>query len=683
MKVLILTCSTGGGHNTAAAAIGAYFEKMGVENDIVNALDFLPKMRAELISRGHELAYKYAPKLYGVGYRKEEKRPQTRFFEQNAKGAEDLCRLLFSGSYDAVISVHIFAAMMMTELRVNREIMIPSFFVATDYTCSPGVAELDADVFFIPHEKLRNEFVQQGVLANKIVASGIPVKEEFYSKTDKKTARRALGMSEEGRVLMLCCGSMGCGPIRSIALRISELLGDDDSLIIVCGSNRQLVKDLEFLTGDDIRIKICGFTDKMSIYMDAADLIITKAGGLSTTEAVAKRLPILYIDAVPGCESRNIEFMTQNAYALEAETASGVADLVGTCMSGAVDMMEMVRRRESEFPFEAAKTIYERVLEEYKRFDEARSTVKEQVQEAPSKLLPPLDKKMMLIVNPVAGKGEMVRQLAEVTGIFMDAGYRVSYFPTRDRGDACDYVKAYGAGFDMICCSGGDGTLNEVVSGMIDAGLDISIGYMPSGSTNDFADFHKISNDIITAAGNIVGGSEHRVDVGRLGGKYFINAADFGAFTWLPYTTPQRLKNKLGFYAYILDGIRDISKLQSEHLRLKINGQTIEGEYIFGTAASSSSLAGTMDLFGETVVADDGLFEVLLLRRPTSPAELQATIAALSTQNLNNELCFFCRTDKIELECMKKLNWALDGEKCVGDIHHTIEMLPRRIRIVY
>lgn len=683
MKVLILTCSTGGGHNTAAAAIGAYFEKMGVENDIVNALDFLPKMRAELISRGHELAYKYAPKLYGVGYRKEEKRPQTRLFEQNAKGAEDLCRLLFSGSYDAVISVHIFAAMMMTELRQNREIMIPSFFVATDYTCSPGVAELDADLFFIPHEKLRNEFVQQGVLANKIVASGIPVKEEFYSKTDKKTARRALGMSEEGRVLMLCCGSMGCGPIRSIALRISELLGDDDSLIIVCGSNRQLVKDLEFLTGDDIRIKICGFTDKMSIYMDAADLIITKAGGLSTTEAVAKRLPILYIDAVPGCESRNIEFMTQNAYALEAETASGVADLVGTCMSGAVDMMEMVRRRESEFPFEAAKTIYERVLEEYKRFDEKRSTVKEQVQEAPSKLLPPLNKQMMLIVNPVAGKGEMVRQLAEVTGIFMDAGYRISYFPTRDRGDACDYVKAYGAGFDMICCSGGDGTLNEVVSGMIDAGLDIPIGYMPSGSTNDFADFHKISNDIIMAAGNIVGGSEHRVDVGRLGGKYFINAADFGAFTWLPYTTPQRLKNKLGFYAYILDGIRDISKLQSEHLRLKINGQTIEGEYIFGIAASSSSLAGTMDLFGETVVADDGLFEVLLLRRPTSPAELQATIAALSTQNLNNELCFFCRTDKIELECMKKLNWALDGEKCVGDIHHTIEMLPRRIRIVY
>ena len=116
-----------------------------------------------------------------------------------------------------------------------------------------------------------------------------------------------------------------------------------------------------------------------------------------------------------------------------------------------------------------------------------------------------------------------------------------------------------------------------------------------------------------------------------------------------------------------LDGIRDLSKLQSEHLRIRINGQTVEGEYIFGIVASSSSLAGAMDFFGQKVVADDGLFEVLLLRRPTSPAELQSTIAALSSQELNNELITFCRTDKIELECMKKLNWALDGEKCRED----------------
>mgnify|MGYP000428864204 FL=1 len=683
MKVLILSCNTGGGHNSAASAICAYFEKMNCECDIVNALDFLPKAKAEFISKGHVLAYKYAPKLYGAGYRMSEMLPQKGLYEQNAKGADELCKKLFSGGYDIVISVHIFAAMMMTELRISREIDIPSFFVATDYTCSPGVSEIDADCYFIPHEKLRDEFVSQGVRADRIVASGIPVREEFLSRTDKAAARRTLGLTEDGRVLLMCCGSMGCGPIRSIAYKIGEVLGENDDLVIICGSNKQLEKDLQFLTGDDIRIKICGFTDKMSLYMDAADLIITKAGGLSTTEAVMKRLPILYIDAVPGVESRNIEFMTGNSYALEAGTSSGMVNLVDTCLSGAVDPMEMVRNREKDFPFNAAKTIYETVCARFERFDRSRSDSKAEPAKVPARSMPEMQKRMMLIVNPVAGKGEMMRNIAEVTGIFMDAGYTVSLFPTKGRSDATEFVKAYAKDFDMVCCSGGDGTMNEVAAGLIEAGLDIPVGYMPSGSTNDFAEFHGISTDVVKAAKRIVSGKEHRVDVGRLGAKYFINAADFGAFTWLPYTTPQRLKNKLGFYAYVLDGIRDLAKLQSEHLRITMNGETKEGEYIFGIVASSSELAGALDFFGQKVVADDGLFEVLLIRLPTSTAELQATINALGSQNLNNELISFCRTDRIEIECMKKLTWALDGEKCVGGSRHTLEMLTRRIRIVY
>lgn len=683
MKVLILSCNTGGGHNSAAAAIKDCFEKNGSQCDIVNALDFLPKAKAEFISKGHVLAYKYAPKLYGAGYRMSEMLPQKGLYEQNAKGADELCKKLFSGGYDIVISVHIFAAMMMTELRISREIDIPSFFVATDYTCSPGVSEIDADCYFIPHEKLRDEFVSQGIRADRIVASGIPVREEFLSRTDKAAARRTLGLTEDGRVLLMCCGSMGCGPIRSIAYKIGEVLGENDDLVIICGSNKQLEKDLQFLTGDDIRIKICGFTDKMSLYMDAADLIITKAGGLSTTEAVMKRLPILYIDAVPGVESRNIEFMTGNSYALEADTSSGMVNLVDTCLSGAVDPMEMVRNRERDFPFTAAKTIYETVCARFERFDRTRSDSKAEPAKAPARSVPEMQKRMMLIVNPVAGKGEMMRNIAEVTGIFMDAGYTVSLFPTKGRSDATEFVKAYAKDFDMVCCSGGDGTMNEVAVGMIEAGLNLPIGYMPSGSTNDFAEFHGISSDIKKAAKNIVGGSEHLVDVGKLGDKYFINAADFGAFTWLPYTTPQRLKNKLGFYAYVLDGIKDLNKLQSEHLRVTINGVTEENEFIFGIVASSSGLAGALDYFGQKVVADDGLFEVLLIRRPTSPMELQATINALGSQSLNNDLISFCRTDKVEIECLKKLTWALDGEKCVAGSRHELESLRRRIKIVF
>ena len=585
--------------------------------------------------------------------------------------------------YDAVVCTHVFSAMMMTELKKRRKINIRSYFVATDYTCSPGVNQTAMDAYFIPHKKLIKEFADNGLPMSRIIPSGIPVRRDFYNKTEPQKAKRTLSLPQDKRVALLMCGSMGCGPIRSIALRLGEIMDENDSLVIVCGSNRQLEKDLQFLTGDDIRIKICGFTDKMSLYMDAADLIITKAGGLSTTEAAVKGLPMIFIDAVPGCESRNIEFMTGNAYALEADTASGMAHLVETCLSGAVDPMEMVRRREDDFPFEAAKTIYDTVCDEYRRFDASRSDNKAKPEEKPSRLMPSEEKSMMLIINPVAGKGEMMRSLAEVTGTFMDAGYRVSFYPTRGRGDAAEYVKAYGKDFDMICCSGGDGTLNETISGMCDAGIDIPIGYMPAGSTNDFAEFHGISCDVTKTAKKIVSGREHRIDVGRLGGKYFINAADFGAFTWLPYTTPQRLKNKMGFYAYVLDGIKDLAKLQSEHLRITINGQTQEGEFIFGVVASSSALAGALDFFGQKVVADDGLFEVLLIRRPNSPAELQSTIAALREQNLNNELISFCRTDRVEIECLKKLAWALDGEKCVGASRHAIEMLPRRVRIVY
>ena len=678
-----MSANTGGGHNSTASAICEYFEKQGSECDVVNALDFLPKTMSEIISRGHVMAYKYAPKLYGAGYRISEMLPQNLMYEQNAKGANELCRKLLSGGYDVVISVHVFAAMMMTELRTNREINIPCFFVATDYTCSPGVSEIDADLFFIPHEKLCEEFISQGVPAGKIVASGIPVRREFREKNDKRAARRALELNEDGRALLLACGSMGCGPIRSLAVRIAEKLDKDDSLVIICGNNHQLERDLQLVANKDSRIKICGFTDKMSLYMDAADMIITKAGGLSTTEAVAKRLPIIYIDAVPGVESRNIEFMTKNAFALEAETASGVSNLVETCLSGAVDPTEMVRKREDDFPFDAVETIYGSVSEVYKRFDAERSSLDQPPAEEKKEELPALTKQLMLIVNPVAGKGEMMRHVAEVTDIFMNAGYRVSFYPTRKRGEATEFVKAYGKDFDLICCSGGDGTINETISGVIEAGLDVPIGYMPSGSTNDFAEFHGISTNVVRTAKKIVSGEEHPIDVGRLGDKYFINAADFGAFTWLPYTTPQRLKNKLGFYAYVLDGIKDLAKLQSEHLKITINGETHEGDYIFGVVSSSSALAGALDFFGQKVVADDGLFEALFIRAPESPTELQATINALRMQNLNNKLISFCRTDRIDIECDGSLTWALDGEKCIGGKEHSVEMLTRRVRIVF
>lgn len=681
MNILILSCSTGGGHNSAAAAIREYFEAKGHSCETVNALGFLPKATAEIISRGHELAYKYTPKLYGAGYRMGEKRPQTFLYEQNSKGAGELLKQLGEGGYDAVVCVHIFAAMMMTELRTSGSTHIPSFFVATDYTCSPGAGSIDADAYFIPHPYLVTEFASQGIARERIVSSGIPVRAEFCRKADKRESRRELGIPEDGRVVLVCCGSMGCGPMRSMALRLADELAPNDRLVIVCGSNKQLYRDLELLTAEDERIKLYGFTDKMSALMDAADLMITKAGGLSTTEAVAKKLPIVYIDAVPGCESRNIEFMTQWGYAVQAGTAAQISAICAACLSGALDPSAMVHRREPDFPTDAAKTVYETVektVREYETEKLSRSASAPAPLESKS-----LNKRMLLIINPVAGKRMMAKNLAEAIGIFMSGGYLVTVMTTAARGDATEYVKQFAAGYDMICCSGGDGTMNEVVTGLVEAGLDIPVGYMPSGSTNDFAEFHGISTDVLTAARGIVNGKPKSVDVGCLDGSCFINVADFGAFTWLPYTTPQKLKNTLGFYAYILDAVKDISKLQSEHLRIEVNGGIVEGDFLFGAVASSSSLAGTLELFGEPVSSDDGKFEVVLVRRPGSPAELENTISALRSSNLNSDLIFFTRTDKLEVNCESKLDWAVDGEKCVCRSRHSINMLPGRLKLVH
>lgn len=294
-----------------------------------------------------------------------------------------------------------------------------------------------------------------------------------------------------------------------------------------------------------------------------------------------------------------------------------------------------------------------------------------------------LNKKLMLIINPVAGKRAMAKALAEVTEIFTLAGYMVSVFPTTKKGDATEYVKSYGSEFDLICCSGGDGTMNETVTGIIEAGLDIPIGYMPSGSTNDFAEFHGLSTNVAEAAENIVKGKVKTIDVGELNGRYFINSAEFGAFTWLPYTTPQNRKNFLGFYAYILEGIRDLSKLQSQKITFTINGKTYEGDYAFGAVASSSFIADrALELFREPVVANDGLFEVLLIKKPASPLELEGTVNALRNSNLNTNLITFCRSSEIKVSVDGALDWTFDGELRIGKNEHSIKMLPERIKLV-
>ena len=266
----------------------------------------------------------------------EEKRPSPLLYENSIRGIGPLYEALVDLGADAAICVHVFPAMMMTELRCGYGLRMPTWFVATDFTCSPGVGELQLDGICIPHPALTPEFLAAGLPAQRIFPTGIPIRRQFCQTPDRDAARRQLELEGCRHVFTLACGSMGAGPLRSTAACIAGLLGPEDRLVAVCGSNQRMHRQMIDDFVDNPRVRVLGFTEQMCAYMQASDLLISKAGGLTTAEAVASRTPLLYLNAVPGCESRNIDFMTSRGYALAVESDEELKPLLSGVISGAI-----------------------------------------------------------------------------------------------------------------------------------------------------------------------------------------------------------------------------------------------------------------------------------------------------------------------------------------------------------
>ncbi len=364
MKIAILSCNTGGGHNTAAAAVSEVLQQRGHSCFVCNALEFMPKTAAQVISKGHNFVYRHTPKLFGIGYRFEEKYQPSLFTDQSIKAALPLYEELQRQKVDAVLCVHLFPATMMTELRRNHGVTLPTWFVSTDFTCYPGVSDLDVDGICMPHEELRKDFTAAGIPSHLLHATGIPVREIFSQPMSRETARQQLGIEGKNRVLVLACGSMGAGPVREVAHTIAGLLRKDDLLVTICGNNERLKQqmDADFWHIPE-QVQVVGFTKEMNLYMHAADLLITKAGGLTTSEALAAQVPILYLDAVPGCETYNLDFMVNHGCALMSHDEKDIAPILMGILSGAIDPQTMVQRRTS-FPVHSAKNVCDLVCKE-------------------------------------------------------------------------------------------------------------------------------------------------------------------------------------------------------------------------------------------------------------------------------------------------------------------------------
>lgn len=329
-KVLLLSCSTGNGHNASAKAIKEYFSLQGIDCEIRDALDFISERFAKFISWGHSFVYRYLPGLFRWGYQYSEN--HSSIFEDGSKvykliisGTEKLQHYILEKEYDTVICTHLLAAIMLTHIQENSPLPIQTAFVSTDYTCYPGMNACRLDKIFIANEEHIDSFCKWEIPQNQIVASGIPIRLSFFQRSEKNNAKRQLKINEENAHLLVMSGSMGCGPIKKIVRYVAKELPLQAEISVICGTNKRLYRSLNRRYRKNNKIHIVGYTDKISLYMDATDLYLTKPGGISVTEAAAKNLPMIFVNAVAGCEQYNMDFFLNMGTAVTADTPREIA----------------------------------------------------------------------------------------------------------------------------------------------------------------------------------------------------------------------------------------------------------------------------------------------------------------------------------------------------------------------
>lgn len=276
-------------------------------------------------------------------------------------------------------------------------------------------------------------------------------------------------------------------------------------------------------------------------------------------------------------------------------------------------------------------------------------------------------KKLLFVYNPRAGKEMLKPRLSDVLDIFVKAGYEVTVHPTQAYRDAYYQIKEYEVGkYDLIACSGGDGTIDEVATGMMkrcEMGKDVvPVGYIPAGTTNDFAKSLHIPRKPLAAADNAVKGVPFPCDIGKFNDSVFVYIAAFGIFTDVSYETDQAVKNVLGHMAYILEGAKRIFNIPSYKIKVEHDGEAIEDEFIFGMVTNSRSVGGFSNMVGKNIVFDDGLFEVTLIKTPKNPIALQEIIAALLIEQVDTKHMYTFKTKKITFDSVEEIPWTLDGE---------------------
>lgn len=293
----------------------------------------------------------------------------------------------------------------------------------------------------------------------------------------------------------------------------------------------------------------------------------------------------------------------------------------------------------------------------------------------------PLEKKILFVYNPRAGKAKIKSRLAEILSVFAESGYEVTVYPTGRQGDAVEIIANRKPIYDLVVCSGGDGTLDEVVTGMMQSSFLTPIGYIPAGSTNDFGGSLSLPRNMVHAAEMIVRGKNFPCDIGSFNQDVFVYIAAFGIFTEVSYETDQEIKNVLGHMAYVLEGMKRLPSVRSHHMKVTCEDGEIEDDFIFGMITNSVSVGGFKNITGKNVKLDDGVFEVTLIKAPRNPVELNQIMLSLLNRDIDTSLMYCFRTASLRLESEQEVAWTLDGENGGSHTDVYIENRHRAVEI--
>ncbi len=343
MRILILSCSTGDGHNSAARAVAEAAERHGVETELRDSVSFGGEGASRAVANVYNGMIRSIPRMFGLVYKigdlYDRSRLPSPIYAANSLYAEKLGGYVTQGGFDAVISTHLYGLEGICAARRKGCCSVPSYGVLTDYTYVPFFTEPDMEAVFIPHGDMSEQGVRKGFEASRLIPTGIPVSAKFSADISREEARARLGLEEVQRLYLLISGGVGCANMKKICSALAWRIGPDDRIAVITGHNEKMKRELDERWKDFPGLMTVGFTREVALWMKAADVAVSKAGGLSSTEAAVAGVPLVHIMTIPGCETKNAEFFASRGMSVRTKSIDGAA-------AAAVELAEDPERAE-------------------------------------------------------------------------------------------------------------------------------------------------------------------------------------------------------------------------------------------------------------------------------------------------------------------------------------------------